>query len=469
MIGVTAFLILKVHLEPKGETSMKKAYIVILVLVLMLGVLTACGSNGNDNSSQVVTKEASPSASAEPSKGAEPASPEPAKKVKLKVFLTLPRFKDQFDAYFEQFKAKELADKNIDVTIDLEMPNSDQAKQILQTRLASNDAPDVFAIHANDIPSYYDAGYLEDLSSQPAVGKLFDSVKMTVTYDGKVPALPLESLSWGYLYNKKIFADNGITPPQTLDELKAVVEKLKAANIPAFELAFQESWVPQLMTALSLGGVVNSEHADWVDKMNKGEASYADVVDIFNIIDLINANGTDKPFEVGSAAGSTDFANGKAAMWVQGPWMAESIQKANPNMEFGVAPLPVSNDPKGTMINLSSSTSIAVSPTSKNKDVAFDLLNYFLDDQASSPFFEQLKFNPISSIHTYKSFPWVDEAMTYVSQGKAYQDLKLPNGVTDEQAKLLQSYYTKKVTKEQFIKDMDKTWANAIKAAAGSK
>ncbi|MNW11489.1 hypothetical protein D3C71_2089600 [compost metagenome] len=56
------------------------------------------------------------------------------------------------------------------------------------------------------------------------------------------------------------------------------------------------------------------------------------------------------------------------------------------------------------------------------------------------------------------------ESSAYVENGKAYQDLKLPNGVTDEQAKLLQSYYAKTVTKEQFIKTMDKTWAAAVKA-----
>nr|WP_241158561.1 extracellular solute-binding protein [Cohnella candidum] len=431
----------------------------------MLSILSACGS-GNKESGSSAAASATPSASS-PAAESPSASPSAApKKVELKVFLTVPQFKEQFDKYFEQFKAKELKEKNIDVTIKSETPNADQAKQILQARLASNDAPDVFSIHANDIPTYYNAGYLTDLSDQPAIGKLFDSVKQTVTYDGKVSVLPLESLAWGYLYNKKIFSDNGLTPPQSLDEMKKVVDTLKAKNIPAFELAFQESWVPQLMTALSLGGIVNSEHPDWVDKMSKGEASYSDVGDIFNIIDLIMSNGTAKPFEVGSAAGATDFANGKAAMWVQGPWMADSILKANPNMEFGVAPLPVSNDPKGTMINLSASTSLAVSPSSKNKDVALDLLNYMLDDNDSSAFFEQLKFNPISSVHTYKSFPWIDEAMSYVSQGKAYQDLKLPNGVTDEQAKELQSYYSKTVTKEKFIQIMDKTWANAVKAEA---
>lgn len=430
---------------------MKKAFYLVLVSVMLMLSITACGTNNTQNSGE------SPQATSEPKKEAQ--------KVELKVQIGSPRFKDQFEKYFEQFKAKELAEKNIDVTIDLEMPNPDQAKQVLQARLASNDAPDIFDVHANDLPTYEKAGYLEDLTSQPAIATLYDSVKNTVTLDGKVVALPLESLAWGYLYNKKIFSDVGITPPQTLDEMKAVVDKLNAAQIKPFLLAFQESWVPQLMTALSLGGIISSENPDWIEKMNKGEASYADVQGIFNIIDLINANGTDKPFEVGNEAGSTEFASGKAAMWIQGPWNAETLLKVNPDFEFGVAPLPVSNNAAGTMINLSTSTTLAVSKTSENKEVALDLLNYILDEKDSSALFQELKFNPVSSVHKYEVFPWVNEASEYVAQGKAYQDLKLPNGVTDEQAKLLQSYYVKEVTKEQFISTMDKAWANAVKAA----
>lgn len=436
---------------------MKKALYLGLIGIMLMLSLSACSSKGNG-------EEAAPAnAEGTAQKTEEPAAE--AQKVELKIQIGSPRFKDQFEKYFEQFKAKELAEKNIEVTIDLEMPNPDHAKQVLQARLASDDAPDIFDVHANDLPTYYKAGYLEDLTAQPAIATLYDSVRSTVTLDGQVVALPLESLSWGYLYNKKIFSDLGITPPQTLDEMKAVVEKLNANYTKPFLLAFQESWVPQLMTALSLGGIISSEHTDWIEKMNKGEASYADVKDIFNIIDLIMANGTDKPFEVGNEAGSTDFANGKAAMWIQGPWNAETILKVNPEMEFGVAPLPVSNNAAGTMINLSTSTTIALSNTSKNKEVALDLLNYFYDANDSSALFQELKFNPVSTVHKYEVFPWVNEASEYVAKGKAYQDLKLPNGVTDEQSKLLQSYYAKEVTKEQFIASMDKAWATAIKTA----
>ncbi|WP_139997569.1 ABC transporter substrate-binding protein [Paenibacillus paridis] len=421
---------------------MKKTLYLGLASVLLVTSLAACGSNDEGNKS----------------------SGSNVQKVELKVQIGSPRFKDQFEKYFEQFKAKELAEKNIEVTIDLEMPNPDQAKQVLQARLASNDAPDIFDVHANDLSTYDKAGYLEDLTGQPATETLYETVKNTVMNEGRIIALPLESLSWGYLYNKKMFNELGLTPPQTLDEMKAVVEKLKQADKKPFLLAFQESWVPQLMTALSLGGIVSSEHQDWIEKMNKGEASYADVSDIFNIIDLIMENGTAKPFEVGNEAGSTDFANGKAAMWVQGPWNAETILKVNPEMEFGVAPLPVSNNAAGTMINLSTSTTLAVSKTSKNKEVALDLLNYFYDEKDSSTLFQELKFNPVSSVHQYEVFPWVNEASEYVAQGKAYQDLKLPNGVTDEQAKLLQSYFAKEVTKDQFISSMDKAWATAVQS-----
>lgn len=441
---------------------MKKTIHLSIILGLLLFLATGCGTTKTTTENSAAPATAAPASTTEATVAATPAAPT---KVELNVFMSYPQYKDQFDKYFEQFKAKELAAKNIEVTIKTEMPNSDQAKQILQTRLASNDAPDLYTLHANDIPAYYNAGYLSDLSDQPAIKSLYEPVQKTVTIDGKIVVLPFESSTWGYLYNKKIFKDLGLTPPNTLDEMKAVIAKITEAKLAPFELAFQESWVPQLMTAQSLGGIVSSKHPDWIEKMTAGEASYKDVAGIFDIIDLINANGTKKPFEVGNEAGAADFANGKAVMWVQGPWNADAILKVNPSFEMGVAALPVSNDPKDTMINLSTSTSLALSPTSKNKEVALDLLNYILDEKDSSALFEQLKFNPISTVHKFKVNPWVEESSAYVANGQAYQDLKLPNGVTDEQAKLLQSYYAKTVTKEQFIKTMDKTWAAAVKAA----
>ncbi len=385
--------------------------------------------------------------------------------VELRVFMSFPRFRDQFEAYFEQFKAYQLEQNNINVTIKLEMPPGDQANQILRTRFAAGDAPDVYTLHAiADIPTFYKAGYMVDLSGAEFASNLFDGVKTTVTYDGKVVALPLESLAWGYLYNRDIFARHGLTPPRTIAEMRHVVDTLNAAGQAPFVLAFQESWIPQLMMALSLGGVVNSQVPDFVDRMNNGQASYREVRQVFEIIDIIMANGTARPFEVGSVAGSAAFANGEGAMWVQGPWMAESILQVNPDLNFGVAPLPVSNNPNGAMINLATSTSLAISPESPNKDVAMDLLNFILHAEKSRALFEELKFNPVASFHDYPIFPWIEEAMTYVSQGHAYLDLSLPGSVTGETANLLQTYYLQGVSQDEIIATLDRTWAQALRA-----
>jgi raffinose/stachyose/melibiose transport system substrate-binding protein len=244
--------------------------------------------------------------------------------------------------------------------------------------------------------------------------------------------------------------------------MEDVVSTLENNDETPFVLAFQESWIPQLMMALSLGGMINSEEPNFIDNMNAGTGSYSDIDEVFGIIDLIMDNGTEKPFETGGAAGSAAFANGEAAMWVQGPWMSGSILEVNPDMNIGLAPLPVTNNADTTMINLSTSTSLALSPTCEDKDVAIKLLNFILDADHSSDLFEELQFNPLATVHDYETMPWIDEAMSYVADGKAYLEEGLPNGVTDVTASMLQEYYSGTKTQQEVIEAIDQAWASAI-------
>jgi raffinose/stachyose/melibiose transport system substrate-binding protein len=423
---------------------MKKWWKSALAATMAAALLAGCAGNGG-------TENGGSAASDDGVSG--------AKAVTLKMFIAQPRFKEQYDQYIEQFKTKMKTEKNIDLTVQVEMPTAETAPQILKTRLASNDAPDIFSLHAiNEIPSFYKAGYLEDLSGQPFAGKLLESVKSSVTIDGKVVAVPLETLSWGYLYNKTIFAEHGLTPPSTLSEMKAAVEKLKAASITPFLLSYSESWIPQLVLPLAVGGMVNTENTDFIQRMNKDEGSFNEMKAMFDIFDLINANGTEKALEVGGDDGAAAFAQGKAAMWLQGPWYADTILKSNPDLDFGVAALPINDNPDATMINLSTSTSLAVSPESKNKEIAIDFINYVLDDNDSNAFYQALKFNPIATVHTFESYPWVNDASEYVKEGKAYQDPAIPQAVKDEVGKGLQSYYAGQMSQEEVLDALDRAW-----------
>lgn len=382
-----------------------------------------------------------------------------AEEVNLKLFISQPRFREIYEGYIDQFVDEYEAEKNIKLTYDLEMPSADNSSEILKTRLSTGDDLDVFMFHAiNEKGQYFEAGYLEDLSDQPWVDSLYDSAKTAVTYEGKVVGLPLENLAWGMLYNKDMFEELGLKPAMTLTELKANADAIAAAGKTPFLAAYNESWIPQLFLPLSIGAFVNSTHPDFIDAMNKDEASFADVAEMFNVIDLVHANTNDNGLEIGGSDGCAEFATGEYGMWVQGPWFSATILESDPDFNLGVAPLPVSEDANTAMINAAVSTTLGVSTYSNNKDIAKDLVAYFLNEETSTDFFVACQFSPISDIHAFETYPWIDEAISYMAEGKSYVDPTMPQAVKDESGKALQGYYSNTVTKEDVIQALDDAW-----------
>ncbi len=440
---------------------MSKKIISFILAISMVLSLTACSGKKN-NSSGDNNAVASPQATTTPAEDSAKITSEP-REAELNIMMSFPQYMDQWETYCKQFEDKMLAEENVKVKVNLEMPSSDQYESVLQARLTGDDAPDLYTLHSSWLKTYNEAGYLTDLSGEELAGKIYDNVKATVTLDNKLLAAPIESQAWGVLYNKDIFDKCGLQVPSTLDELKNVCEVLKKNGYTPFLLAFQEQWVPQLMTALTIGGKVSGEVPDWLDRMYADNGSYSEISDIFDVIDLIMNNGTDRAMEEGSEAGSADFANGKAAMYVQGTWASNTIMTTNPDMNMGVFPLPINNNKACTLINFSTSTTLGVYPDSKNLDLALKFVNYVFDDKDSAALFQSCSFNPISSVHTFDTSSWVKEAYQYVEEGRSYQDLVLPSSVTDEQGMLLQEYYVKSVTKDEIIKDLDAKFKEANK------
>lgn len=435
---------------------MKKLLAIILALCMFFS-MAACGSKQAE-STEAAGGETKPAVQNSGATNEEP------REAELNIMMSFPQYMDQWETYVKQFEEKMLAEENIKVTVNLEMPSSDQYESILQARLSGDDAPDLYTLHCNNLATYNDAGYLYDLSGEPLADVIFDNVKETVTIDGKLLAVPIESQAWGVLYNKAIFEECGLKAPDTLSDLESICETLKAKGYTPFMLAFQEQWVPQLMTGLTLGDIVSGKLNDWLERMYKDKGSYEEVREIFDVIDLIMANGTDRAMEEGSEAGAADFALGKAVMFVQGTWASNTIMTTNPDMELGVFALPINEDPNCTRVNLSTSTTLGVHPDSKELDLALKFANYVLDAKDSSALFQACSFNPLADCHDYEAYSWVADASAYVAAGRAYQDLVLPSSVTDEQGRLLQEYYVGTVTVDEIIERLDAAFqaANAL-------
>ena len=426
-----------------------KKIIAILLAVCLLFSLAACADSGTQETTAPASDETKAPVSDSGATTDEP------REAELNIMMSFPQFMEQWETYAKQFEAKMLAEENIKVKVNLEMPSSDQYESVLQARLSGGDAPDLYTLHCNNIGTYNDAGYLYDLSGEPLADVIYENVKATASVDGKLLAVPIESQAWGVLYNKAIFEECGLKAPDTLADLATICQTLKEKGYTPFMLAFQEQWVPQLMTALTLGDIVSGKLPDWLERMYKDEGSYDEVREIFDVIDLIMANGTDRAMEEGSEAGAADFAMGKAAMFVQGTWASNTIMTANPEMQLGVFALPINDDPNCTRVNLSTSTTLAVHPDSKELDLALKFANYVLDEKDSSALFQSCSFNPLATCHNYEAYSWVADASAYVAAGRAYQDLVIPSAVTDEQGRLLQEYYVGTVTVDEIVERLD--------------
>ena len=198
----------------------KKKLLALLTAVSMVLSLAGCAKTDN-------TPEASTGQESVPDETDMNTEVEPAKEAELNIMMSFPQYMDQWETYCRQFEEKMLNEENIKVKVNLEMPSSDQYESVLQARMTGDDAPDLYTLHSNNIAAYEKAGNLTDLSGENLAGKIYENVKDTVSIDGRLLAVPIESQSWGVLYNKDIFAECGLSAPETLDDLKQVCETLK--------------------------------------------------------------------------------------------------------------------------------------------------------------------------------------------------------------------------------------------------
>ena len=69
-----------------------------------------------------------------------------------------------------------------------------------------------------------------DLTGKVDVSGLTDSARSQVEVDGKVYGCPLAAYTVGLAINNPVFAEHGVTPPTTWDELRAAAQALKEAG-----------------------------------------------------------------------------------------------------------------------------------------------------------------------------------------------------------------------------------------------
>jgi raffinose/stachyose/melibiose transport system substrate-binding protein len=135
------------------------------------------------------------------------------------------------------------------VTIEVETrPGGADGDNIVKSRLATGDMTDIFWYNSGSLlQALNPAETLVDLSAEPFIANIADSFIPTVSQGDGIYGVPVgTAMGGGMLYNKKIYADLGLSVPKTWAEFAANNEVIKAAGIAPVGATFADTWTSQL-------------------------------------------------------------------------------------------------------------------------------------------------------------------------------------------------------------------------------
>lgn len=137
----------------------------------------------------------------------------------------------RYAPYFEQVVAAYKA-ANPKVQIEIQAYGDQDVKDKLRVLAASKTLPDVYFSWAGDFTKKFVRGGLAKDLTADVTGAWKDSFTPAAleayTYGGKLYGVPITLDAKYMVYNKKLFADNGVTVPTTLEELLAACDTFKA-------------------------------------------------------------------------------------------------------------------------------------------------------------------------------------------------------------------------------------------------
>lgn len=337
-------------------------------------------------------------------------------KVTLQVVLNQTWNKPGFQPVL---KAYEAAHKN--VTIDMQVIPDEQFTQLIKTRFATGDYPDVYLDNFGQIAQLYSIpDTLVDLSKEPWVKRLMST--NGVTDAGKIYGLPMVGVPSieGVVYNKAVFAKAGVSIPTTWDEFLAACDTIKKAGVTPVAITAKDNWTVGMWIVEMVPLAVKDKAGIWTD-LNNGKVKFDAVpefTDVFTkmkqVVDKGYANKD--MFSATYDMGNDLVGQGKVAMVVQGDWSANDIVKKYPTAQIGMFPLPIVNDPVYTS---GFTAAFTIPLKAKHVAAAKDLLAYFATPEQVKTVATDWGYVPATTDVTVPLAPWTQDAIdNFVKKGK---------------------------------------------------
>lgn len=295
---------------------MRRKRLLITIGIMLMTVLTSCGTREGD----------------EPER----------EQIKLSVLAG----QSTSDAGIEDMIDEWMEEEYPDVTLEWECVDwGDSFNSKIQGRIAAGDIPDIIIGKAQDVQTYARTGNLGEISEQCS-RKIESWALDTVASGGKVYGVPYNAWYQGVIYNKGIFEELDLEPPETEEELDQVTERLKEAGIVPFAAHFQESWKAANMTMQYMTNDIFRNTPDWGDQFRSGSQNFSGnevIRRCFENNRKILENSWEDALQIDQFESDSRFTQGEAAMYLTGSWSMQFASQYGEDQEFGIFPYPSQN------------------------------------------------------------------------------------------------------------------------------
>lgn len=230
------------------------------------------------------------------------------------------------------------------------VPESDTA---IRVRMVREDVPDVMTLNGNfTFGELAQAGVLHDFSQDPVIADVSPAIMEILTdlgtyQDGEVHGVPFANNGDGVIYNKDLFAQHDLQPPETWDEMVTVMQTLQDAGVTPIYGTLQDAWTA-LPSFNALASTLPPD--DFFDQLRAGRTTFSEEYrPVAERIKTLFSHAQDTKFARDYNSGNQAFAQGEAAMYLQGSWAIPTIRGFEPDFEIGTFAMP-QDDPQDTTL-----------------------------------------------------------------------------------------------------------------------
>lgn len=273
--------------------------------------------------------------------------------------------------------------QNPDIEVKIETTPYKQYWTKLQASGTGDNLPDVFWMHPEQVYTYANGGKLLDLTDRIEKSDVADLSKFPQNIsddfhvDGKQYAIPKDYSTFGLWYNKDIFdAHNMEYPDDTWDwdMLKAAAEKLTDKEKGVYGLLVQYNTNDAAYHYIwqNEGNIINEDETkSMFDDANTIEA-------IAYMVDFIEKGYSPTMADYANTTADQYFESGKAAMHIEGSWMASEYTKIE-GLNCDVAPLA-----KGKVrANLCGGMGYSIAANTPHLEEAWRFVEYLSGEEAN--------------------------------------------------------------------------------------